>query len=101
MNPDIEHIFFSEETLQQRVKELGEQITRDYMGSEPVFVGVLKGSFVFMADLMRNIDINCLIDFMAVSSYGSGTTTTGAVKITKDLLVIKSNAHLTCPLSSI
>lgn len=85
MNPDIEHIFFSEETLQQRVKDLGEQITRDYMGSEPVFVGVLKGSFVFMADLMRNIDINCLIDFMAVSSYGSGTTTTGAVKITKDL----------------
>ena len=65
--------------------ELGAQISADYTDKEPVFVGVLKGSFVFMADLMRFIDINCLIDFMAVSSYGRGTTTTGAVSITKDL----------------
>jgi len=85
MNPDIERIFFSSEQISKRVAELGAQITADYRDREPVFVGVLKGSFVFMADLMRSIDINCLIDFMAVSSYGDGTSTTGAVKITKDL----------------
>ncbi|MGE4483648.1 MAG: hypoxanthine phosphoribosyltransferase [Oscillospiraceae bacterium] len=85
MNKDIERIFFSAEEIKHRVCELGTQISADYKDKEPVFVGVLKGSFVFMADLMRCIDINCLIDFMAVSSYGSGTKTTGAVSITKDL----------------
>lgn len=85
MQADIERVFFTEEQLAQRVKEMGRQIADDYRGQNPVFIGILKGSFVFMADLMRAIDIHCTIDFMAVSSYGNGTKTTGAVKITKDL----------------
>ncbi len=82
---DIERVFFSSDQISARVRELGEQITRDYDGKNPLFVGILKGSFVFMADLMRYVDTYCDIDFMAVSSYGAGTTTTGAVKINKDL----------------
>lgn len=85
MQKDIERIFFSEEEIKNRVKELGAQLTVDYKDKDPVIIGVLKGSFVFMADITRSIDTYCDIDFMAVSSYGSGTTTTGAVKITKDL----------------
>ena len=67
------------------MRELGARITADYAGRSPLFVGVLKGSFVFMADLVRSVELDCDIDFMAVSSYGSGTTTTGAVEISKDL----------------
>jgi len=85
MNPDIEKVFFSQEEIAECVAGLGRQISADYAGKNPLFIGVLKGSFIFMADLMRNIEGNCDMDFMAVSSYGSGTTTTGAVKITKDL----------------
>jgi len=85
MRQDMETILFTEEELQQRVRELGEAITRDYEGKNPIFVGVLKGSFVFMADLVRCVDTPCTLDFMVVSSYGSGTKTTGAVKINKDL----------------
>ena len=94
MQADIERIFFTEEQLAERVKELGQQITKDYQGLNPIFIGVLKGSFVFMADLMRSIDVDCSIDFMAVSSYGSGTKTTGAVKITKDLSHDIENRHV-------
>jgi len=82
---DIERIFFTEEQLREKVRELGARITADYAGKYPLFVGVLKGSFVFMADLVRRVDLDCDVDFMAVSSYGSGTTTTGAVEISKDL----------------
>jgi len=85
MKDDIASVLLSEEQIRQRVRELGEAISRDYAGKEPVFVGVLKGCFVFMADLMRHVSVPCSIDFMAVSSYGSATTTTGAVKINKDL----------------
>lgn len=85
MRDDLESILLSEEQIAARIKELGEQLTRDYQDKDPVFVGVLKGCFVFMADLIRSVDIKCTMDFMAVSSYGSGTTTTGAVKINKDL----------------
>lgn len=85
MRQDIERILFSEEQLQTRIAELGAQITEDFRDKEPLFVGVLKGCFVFMADLLRSVDMYCTMDFMAVSSYGSGTTTTGAVKINKDL----------------
>lgn len=85
MQADIERVFFTEDQLAERVRELGRQISAEYKGRNPIFIGVLKGSFVFMADLMRAIDIYCDIDFMSVSSYGSGTKTTGAVKITKDL----------------
>ncbi len=82
---DIERIFFSEEEIRERVKALGAEITRDYMDKKPMMVGVLKGSFVFMADLVRAVNTYCDIDFMAVSSYGNGTSTTGAVSIRKDL----------------
>jgi hypoxanthine phosphoribosyltransferase len=85
MNCDIEKIFFSENDIKAKVFELGQQISRDFSDKDPLLIGILKGSFVFMADLMRCIDIACEVDFMAVSSYGNGTTTTGAVKITKDL----------------
>ena len=85
MRDDIASILFSEEQLQARVEELGRAITRDFAGKEPLFVGVLKGSFMFMADLMRYVDLDCAVDFMAVSSYGNKSQTTGAVKINKDL----------------
>ena len=85
MKEDILQVLYTEEQIQDKVRELGEQISRDYAGKTPLLVSVLKGSFVFMADLVRNIDIPCTIDFMAVSSYGSGTKTTGEVKIIKDL----------------
>ncbi len=91
---DIERVFFSEEELKARVKELGAKITQDYDGKSPIFIGVLKGSFVFMADLMRAVRTYCDIDFMAVSSYGSGTVTTGAVKINKDLSYNVEGRHI-------
>ena len=85
MKDDILEILLSEEELRKRVRELGAEITRDYAGKSPFFLGVLKGCFVFMADLTRSVDLPCSMDFMAVSSYGRGTSTTGAVRITKDL----------------
>ena len=91
---DIERIFFSAGEIENRVREIGEQITRDYDGKNPLFVGILKGSFVFMADLIRSVDTYCDIDFMSVSSYGSGTTTTGAVKINKDLTYNVEGRHI-------
>ena len=85
MRDDIASVLLSAEEIQARTAELGAQISRDFDGREPLFVGVLKGCFVFMADLMRSVTIPCSVDFMAVSSYGNQTTTTGAVKINKDL----------------
>ena len=82
---DMESVLFSEEELKQRVKEMGAQITADYQGKEPLLVSVLRGSYIFMADLTRSIDLPCTVDFMSVSSYGSGTTSSGQVQITKDL----------------
>ncbi len=84
MEKDIQCVLISEDELQRKVREVGEIISRDYEGKEPIFVGVLKGCFIFMADLVRNIRVNCSMDFMSVSSY-SGTSSTGAVKINKDL----------------
>ena len=82
---DIERVLFSEEELKQRVRELGAQITADYAGKEPLLVSVLRGSYIVMADLTRSIDLPCTVDFMSVSSYGSGTKSSGQVQITKDL----------------
>ena len=84
MERDIQSVLISEEEILAKVTEVGAQISRDFEGKNPVFVGVLKGCFIFMADLMRNVTVNCSVDFMAVSSY-SGTSSTGAVKINKDL----------------
>jgi len=83
-NPNLE-VLYSEETIGSRIKELGEQITRDYAGKDLVLVSVLKGSCIFLADLMRHIDLTLTIDFMSVSSYKDGTKSTGDVEILKDL----------------
>ena len=85
MHDDIKTVLVSEEQLKAKVAELGAQISRDYAGKNLVLVSILKGSVVFMADLMRAVSIPCNIDFMVVSSYGSGTKTSGVVKIVKDL----------------
>ena len=87
MRDDILEVLVTEEELKDRVRELGRQISRDYEGREVVLVSVLKGSVVFMADLMREIENHTEIDFMVVSSYGSGTVSTGAVKMLKDIYV--------------
>ena len=84
MRRDIERILISEEEIQKKVAEMGRKISQDFRDKDPLFVGVLKGCFIFMADLMRYVDIRCSMDFMAVSSY-SGTSSTGAVKINTDL----------------
>ena len=85
MHQDVEKILFTEEELRVRVAELGAQITRDYAGKDLVVASVLRGSYIFMADLTRAIDLPLSVDFMAVSSYGSGTTSSGQVEIKKDL----------------
>ena len=84
MERAIERVLISAEEIERHVAEIGKQISIDFEGKDPIFVGVLKGCFIFMADLMRHVSINCSMDFMAVSSY-RGTTSTGAVKINKDL----------------
>ena len=85
MHPDVAEILISEEEIKAKVKELGQQISRDYQGQELLLVGVLRGAMLFMSDLMREIDIPVNIDFMVVSSYGAGTTTSGEVRVLKDL----------------
>lgn len=85
LDKDVERVLFSEEELKNRVAEIAAQIDKDYAGKQPLLVSVLRGSFVFMADLVRQIHLPCTVDFMAVSSYGSGTTSSGQVKIVKDL----------------
>lgn len=75
----------SSEQIQAKVQELGAQINRDYAGKEVLVVGILKGAFVFCADLLRTLNISTRVDFMAVSSYGAGTESSGVVKILKDL----------------
>ena len=82
---DIERVLLSEEELKEIIKRLGKEITEDYKDKNLLVVSVLKGSVMVMADLLREIKIPCRIDFMSVSSYGSGTKTTGSVKIIKDL----------------
>ncbi|CAN5888374.1 hypothetical protein BH18ACI4_BH18ACI4_01270 [soil metagenome] len=83
-NPNLE-VLLSEERIQSRIKELGAEITRDYAGRNPLLVGVLKGACFFMSDLLRAIDTRLGIEFMAISSYGSSTRTSGEVRILKDL----------------
>lgn len=85
MENDIERVLLSGEQLKEIVQRLGKQISADYKGEKLLLVSVLKGSVVFMGDLMRAITIPCYIDFMSVSSYGSGTKSSGVVKIIKDL----------------
>ena len=87
LDPDglISDVLVEAAPLSQRVTELGEELSRDYAGRDLLLVGVLKGAVFFMADLVREITVPCEIDFMAVSSYGSGTDSSGVVRILKDL----------------
>ena len=82
---DVEEILIEEETLRARVAELGASITEDYRGRDLLLVGVLKGAVFFMADLMRHVDVPCEVDFMAISSYGAATDSSGVVRILKAL----------------
>ncbi len=84
-DPNLGQVVVSEADLKARIAALGRQITEDYAGRAPLLVGVLKGAFVFMSDLARAIDLPVEFDFMAVSSYGSATKTSGVVRIVKDL----------------
>ena len=81
----VGEVIVDREQLQARVAELGTEITRDYAGGELFLMGVLKGAVFFLADLMRQVDVPCELDFMAVSSYGKGTTSSGQVRVLKDL----------------
>lgn len=85
LDQDIERVLLTEEELKMRVGALAEEINRDYAGKAPMLVSVLRGSFIFMADLVRGITLPCTVDFLAVSSYGKGTKSSGQVQITKDL----------------
>lgn len=91
---DIQEVLFSEEQLKKRVQEIAGEIQRDYAGKEIMLISVLRGSFIFMADLCRAIDLPCTLDFMAVSSYGKGTSSSGQVQITKDLSEDISGRHI-------
>ena len=93
MKNDIKEIMFNEEQIQSKVKELAKILSEEYAGKDPVFVGVLKGVVVFFADMIRNIDIPCEIDFMSISSY-SGTTSTGRTEVRKDVSVDIKGRHV-------
>ena len=84
-DPAIGRILVQQDDLAHRVRALGEQISADYAGRDLFLVGVLKGAFFFLSDLMRSLDVNCEVDFMAVASYGSETDSSGVVRILKDL----------------
>ena len=94
MHQDVEQILYTEEDLRRRIRELGAQIAADYAGRTPMLVSVLRGSYIFLADLTRAIDLDLTVDFMAVSSYGGGTSSTGQVQITKDLSGDISGKHV-------
>lgn len=85
MNNDIERVLLSEEQIKARVIELGKQITEDYKDKKPIMISILKGAVIFVADLIRSIDVYSEIDFMSVSSFNGGVKSSGAVKIVKDL----------------
>ncbi len=85
MHKDIESILYSEEVLASRIKELGDQISKDYKDERVIVVGVMKGANVFVADLIRNITADVILDFIVVSSYGASTETTAVIRLLKDL----------------
>ncbi len=94
MLQDIERVLISEEELQKRIAELGQQLAADYADKEPIFVGVLKGVVNFFTDMVRATPIRCQYEFMAVSSYGSGTSTSGTVKLLKDVTCDIKGRHV-------
>lgn len=94
MMPDVKEVLIPSEEIQEKVRELGARITQDYAGESLLLVGVLRGAVVVMGDLMRCIDLPCEIDFMDISSYGSGTSSSGVVRILKDLHEDISGRHV-------
>lgn len=92
-NPNLEPLF-SAEQIQSRIGELGAEIARDYAGKNPLLIGVLKGACIFLSDLLRAIDLKLAIEFMAISSYGASTRTSGEVRILKDLDVPIEGRHI-------
>ena len=94
MHPDVESVVLSEEDIHQIVARLGRQISEDYADKNPLIVAVLRGAFVFTADLMRAITVPCSVDFMAVSSYGDGVKSSGVVRIVKDLDTKVEGRHI-------
>ena len=92
-NPNLA-VHITEEEIRARIKELGAEITRDYAGLNPLLIGVLKGACFFLSDLLRAIDTRVSIEFMAISSYGSSTRTSGEVRIMKDLDVAIEGRHI-------
>ena len=93
MKNDIKEVLLTEEQIQSKVKELAKQLSEEYAGKDPVFIGVLKGVVVFFADMVRNIDIPCEFDFMSISSY-NGANTTGRTEIRKDVSVDIKGRHV-------
>lgn len=94
MQNDVQEVLYSEQQIQEKVKEMGELISRDFEGRNPLVICVLKGAFIFMADLVKQISIPLEIDFMAVSSYGASTKSSGVVKIIKDLDISVEGRHV-------
>ena len=94
MMGDVAEVLVPSAEIQEKVREMGERITRDYAGERLLLVGVLRGAVVVMGDLMRNINLPCEIDFMDISSYGSGTSSSGVVRILKDLEEDISGRHV-------
>ncbi|MFZ4516006.1 MAG: hypoxanthine phosphoribosyltransferase [Acidimicrobiia bacterium] len=93
-DPALGRVIVGADALQARVREIGQQITTDYAGKPPLLVGVLKGAFMFMSDLARAIDLPVEFDFMAVSSYGAATRSSGVVRIIKDLELDLTGRHV-------
>lgn len=94
MTQDMKEILLTQEQIQAKVKELAKKISEDYAGKDPIFVGVLKGVVIFFADMVRNIDIPCQIDFMWISSYGSGSVSSGKMDVKRDVSADLKGRHV-------
>ena len=94
MYKDFERVLISKQDIAKRISELAKQLDSDYEGKNPLFIGILKGSVIFTADLLRALSIPCQMEFMAVSSYGNSTKSSGEVKLIKDLNVPIENRHV-------
>ncbi len=94
MTRDIKEILLTEEQIQEKVKELAAQLSKEYEGKDPIFVGVMKGVVIFFADMVRNIQMPCQIDFMWLSSYGSGSVSTGQMVVKRDISADIKGRHV-------
>ena len=94
MMPDVKEVLITSQEIDEKVREIGARITEDYRGEKPLLIGILRGAVVVMSDLMRNIDLRCELDFMDISSYGTGTSSSGVVRILKDLAEDITDRHV-------